>query len=154
MEHAEGLWRIWQSPEFVRHVAESLTSLDEMTKNVARRLARPLPVGMGTWVWIDRESGEIIGRGAVFPSKLPDQRVETGWFLASDRWGTGLAAEAARAQIAYAFGTLGLPIVWAFVHPDNTPSAQLAVRLGFADRGHAPLFDQEYRAFSLDAPCP
>lgn len=151
MEHVEGLWRIWQSPEFTRHVAESMTSLQEMTDNVAARLARELPAGMGTWVWIDRETGEIVGRGAVFPSPLPDQRVETGWFLSSGQWGKGLAAEAARAQISYAFQTLGLPIVWAFVHPDNKPSAQLAIRLGFGDRGSVPLFDQEYLAFSLDA---
>jgi RimJ/RimL family protein N-acetyltransferase len=150
MEHAEGLWKIWRSPDFVRHLAEPVTSLRDMTENIAARLARELPAGMGTWVWIDRESGDIVGRGAVFPSPLPDQRVETGWFLSCDRWGTGLAAEAARVQIAYAFETLGLPVLWAFVHPDNKPSARLAARLGFGDRGRVPLFDREYLAFSLD----
>lgn len=79
-------------------------------------------------------------------------RVEMGWFLAVDRWGQGLAGEAVRAQLDYAFGELEVPQVWATVHVDNKKSLALAARLGFAVRGGGELGTGPHSFFALERP--
>jgi RimJ/RimL family protein N-acetyltransferase len=53
-----------------------------------------------------------------------------GWALAREFWGRGLAEEAARAAIRFAFERLGWPEVISLIHPDNSRSISLALRLG------------------------
>jgi RimJ/RimL family protein N-acetyltransferase len=56
--------------------------------------------------------------------------VEVGWRLARHAWGKGYATEAARAAMAYGFGTLGLAEIVAFLLPMNRRSAAVCERLG------------------------
>src|ERR1041385_5382933 len=56
--------------------------------------------------------------------------VETGWRFARGMWGKGYATEAARAVLSFAFGTLGLAEVVAFLLPMNEKSAAVCERLG------------------------
>ena len=55
---------------------------------------------------------------------------ELGWTLRRDRWGAGLATEAARAVLAYAFGVVGFPEMVSAVDPANERSKAVAERLG------------------------
>lgn len=64
--------------------------------------------------------------------------VEIGWRLAREAWGAGLATEAARAALAYGFGTLGLDQIVAFTTLENRRSRAVMERLGM--RGDAPGF--------------
>ena len=57
---------------------------------------------------------------------------EIGWTFARDHWGNGYATEAARAVLAWGFGTLGLTRITAMIHHGNTASTTVARRLGFA----------------------
>jgi RimJ/RimL family protein N-acetyltransferase len=66
--------------------------------------------------------------------------VETGWRLARAHWGKGYAIEAARAALAFGFGTLGLREIVAFLLPANTRSASVCERLGM-HRNPADDFD-------------
>ena len=142
---------MYQQPGFTAHASTSLRSREEMKADIEGRLAADLPAGMGNWVWQDRLTGEVVGRGALFSSPwTPDDRIETGWFLHPKRWGRGLATEAARAQIVHAFQTLGLREVWAFVRTDNAASAALAKRLGFILHGTEKLFDRAYFSYRLE----
>ncbi|HBL30771.1 MAG TPA: hypothetical protein DD490_28380, partial [Acidobacteria bacterium] len=45
-------------------------------------------------------------------------------------WGLGLAGEAARAALVYAFEVLGKERVISLVHPENEASRRLVERLG------------------------
>jgi RimJ/RimL family protein N-acetyltransferase len=56
--------------------------------------------------------------------------VETGWRYARSAWGHGYAVEAARAALAFGFGTLALPEIVAFLVPQNVRSAAVCERLG------------------------
>jgi RimJ/RimL family protein N-acetyltransferase len=56
--------------------------------------------------------------------------VEVGWRLARPWWGRGLATEAARAAVAYAFEDLGLAQVLAYTARINERSRRLMERLG------------------------
>lgn len=69
--------------------------------------------------------GEVsINHGPLFPEK------ELGWMLYEGFEGQGYATEAAAGLRDWAFGTLGLATLVSYVHPDNTGSAAVAMRLG------------------------
>ncbi|HWW90863.1 MAG TPA: GNAT family N-acetyltransferase [Solirubrobacteraceae bacterium] len=64
--------------------------------------------------------------------------VEVGWRLAPAHWGTGLAAEAASAAIAFAFDRLRLRELVAYTAERNVRSRRLMDRLGMS---HDPAED-------------
>lgn len=66
--------------------------------------------------------------------------VEVGWRLAAEHWGKGYATEAARAALAFGFGTLALHEVVSFTAVINRRSRAVMERLGMT-RDPAEDFD-------------
>ena len=60
---------------------------------------------------------------------------ELGYALRQDRWGQGLAGEAAAVMLTFAFEVLGLHRVRAACGPENSASRALLRRLGFHHEG-------------------
>ena len=87
------------------------------------------------WGVFEREAAGDGGRlvGAVFLVRWAPhhRRVDLGYYLSSETWGRGLATEAARAALGFAFGTLGVWRVEAETTPDNEASKRVMRRLGF-----------------------
>lgn len=97
-------------------------------------------------------------RAAAAPPVLQGQR-EIGWTFAASHWGKGYASEAARAVLGYAFGTLGLPVLWSQTSDSNIASTRMMHRLGFTARPELGYIDPDYPAadnpttvWSMDAP--
>lgn len=61
----------------------------------------------------------------------------------SGRWGQGIAAQAGRLMLAWAFTELGLERVWAEAHAPNVRSLALLRKLGFDELG--PHGEAEYQ---------
>jgi RimJ/RimL family protein N-acetyltransferase len=104
--------------------------------------------GFGPWVLLEREGGEIVGRGGLRWTEIDGKRVvELPWALRSDRWGGGLATEAASAAVEWA-ETLPLDEVAALVIPGNMRSRRVAEKAGLVLAGetlHAGLPHLVYR---------
>ena len=104
--------------------------------------------GFGPWALIERESGELAGRGGLkYQTVDGKQEVELGWAVRSDRWGRGYATEAARAAIDWA-RELGLSELVALIMEDNTASRRVAEKLSMKEAGvtvHAGLDHLVYR---------
>jgi RimJ/RimL family protein N-acetyltransferase len=64
---------------------------------------------------------------------------EVGWAFAREAQGRGFATEAGAVAIDWAFENLGWSEVIHSIHPDNTPSQELARRLGSTLRGPGKL---------------
>lgn len=103
---------------------------------------RRYDVGFGDWAIELREDGEVIGESGLTPVDAGgDERiggpgqVEIGWLLRSQHWGHGYAFEAASAVRRYAFESLGMPKLVAFVRPGNERSSRLALKLGMQEAG-------------------
>jgi RimJ/RimL family protein N-acetyltransferase len=75
----------------------------------------------GTGAWVGRV-------GPWFPHGWPAP--EVGWTIAPGHLGQGYATEAARAAVAYAFGTLGWPQVIHVIMEGNAPSIAVASKIG------------------------
>ena len=65
---------------------------------------------------------------------------ELGFHLNREYWGMGLAEEAAKEVIRYAFSELNVESLTAGHHPENASSARLLQKLGF-ELSHEALYE-------------
>jgi RimJ/RimL family protein N-acetyltransferase len=78
---------------------------------------------------VEKSSGKWIGQvGPWQPEGWPG--TEVGWAFHRDSWGKGYAREGAIATIDWAFANLGWTEVIHSINAQNTPSQELAKRLG------------------------
>ena len=92
--------------------------------------------GWGIWAVELLVSGQFIGyTGLSVPRHtLPfSPCVEVGWRLARKYWGSGFAAEGARAALGAGFGRLALPEIVSFTSAGNLRSRAVMERLGMID---------------------
>ncbi len=91
----------------------------------------------GSWVLqgyamfsvLERTTGRWVGRvGPWMPDGWPG--TEVGWGVLREFWGRGYATEAAEAAVDWAFEHLGWTRVIHCIAPENTPSQEVARRLG------------------------
>ena len=109
--------------------------------------------GYGFYAVVERATGQTIGRlGFWYPEGWP--AFEMGWALAHSHWGQGFAAEATRALLPIAFGTMDQARVVSLILPANTRSIAVAQRLGMHVDGHTRIndrFDVDIWAIERDA---
>jgi [ribosomal protein S5]-alanine N-acetyltransferase len=85
--------------------------------------------GFGRWSVIDRATGAMVGGcGLWWPEAWPRSEL-TWWIIASARR-RGLAFEASRLVIGYAYDKLGWPLVQTHMNDENEAARKLAERLG------------------------
>lgn len=127
---ADALRRIYADPETMRYIGDGATMPPERAWHaVAFLLGHWALRGYGMWAVTDRSTGEVLGRvGLHNPEGWPG--VELGWLLERDRWGRGLATEAARLAAAWAWETLDIDRVIHLIQPDNQASVRVAQKLG------------------------
>jgi RimJ/RimL family protein N-acetyltransferase len=80
----------------------------------------------------DRASGELLGS---IGGKADGTRVEFGYCLARDAWGSGLATEAARAFVAAVLQNESIWRIQAFCDVENRASARVLEKTGFTLEG-------------------
>ncbi|MBL8684730.1 MAG: GNAT family N-acetyltransferase [Myxococcales bacterium] len=83
----------------------------------------------------DRSTSRAVGTLVAFRFLVESGLAEVGWVLGREHWGKGLAADAVRAFLAYAFGPMGARRIEAGVIAENAASHRLAARLGFVREG-------------------
>jgi len=84
---------------------------------------------------IEKASGQMIGHMPFHPWSVPET-YEIGWAFGRSHHGKGFAAEAARALVAYAFGSLKAHRVIATCQPENTASWRVAEKIGLRREAH------------------
>lgn len=84
------------------------------------------------WAIVDRESLEVIGSISLFQFHRRGRKVycELGYCLAKDYWNKGLATEAARRVLAFAFLEVGVDVVTAKHDVLNKASGRVMQKLG------------------------
>lgn len=116
-------------------------SAEQADESLAATIKR-YDLGFGDWAIELRAGGEIIGESGLTPVDAEgDERtggqghVEIGWLVRPQHWGQGYAFEAASAVKRYAFESLNMPKLVAFVRPGNERSQHLAIKLGMQEAG-------------------
>lgn len=107
--------------------------------------------GYGLMAVLNRNDGGFVGRCGL--QNLPDRdEVELGWTLRRDAWGKGLATEAARACLAWAFDDIALTTVVSLIHPENGPAEHVAAKLGMHHDGATTLHGIDVNRFRAIRP--
>lgn len=111
--------RFWNRPPLARAaVAEGLVA--EQIAAEQQGLCR---------YWTVLEDGDVIG--SVDLSLIESQSAELGFLLRRDRWGRGLASEAARAVADFGLGPLGLARLAAAALASNLAARRVLEKSGF-----------------------
>jgi ribosomal-protein-alanine N-acetyltransferase len=84
-----------------------------------------------TWGLLLRETSRVVGCVTLFDWDSYHRRAQIGYDLAKEQWGNGLAQEAIRKVLAFAFVEMPLNRVEIWTSAANERSLKLASRLGF-----------------------
>ena len=118
-------------PEVMKYYPKTLTPAesDEMANKIKSLISQR---GWGFWALEQKQDKKFIGFvGLHEPTyELPvSPCIEVGWRLSKAHWGKGLATEAGRAALKFAFETLRLSRVYSFASVQNQKSRSVMERL-------------------------
>jgi ribosomal-protein-alanine N-acetyltransferase len=129
------LSRITRDPEVMRYIGEgrplTLDETDHNLRTIIRAFGRR---GYGRWALVHKAGGRLLGYCG-FTTLDEEVGVELAYMLARPYWRMGLAGEAARACVRYAFDTLRLESLAALTMPGNARSRRLLEKLGMRHVG-------------------
>lgn len=129
-EDINDLLLIWGDAETMQYFPKTLNR-QEISEWIDRNMQRYANYGHGLWAAILKSEQKLVGDcGLVFQEVDGVEELEVGYHFNKNYWGRGLAAEAARGCLNYAFQDLGRRRVISMIRPENTPSRRVAERNG------------------------
>jgi RimJ/RimL family protein N-acetyltransferase len=120
---------------------------EEVSERLQREITRMDTHQFQYWPIHLLSSNEHVGCCGLRPYKPEDGAHELGFHLKPKYWGQGLAVEAARAAIGFAFENIGAQALCAGHHPGNMNSKKVLEKLGF----HYT-HDEYFPALGMDIP--
>jgi RimJ/RimL family protein N-acetyltransferase len=129
--------RLLNTPTVMEHLGGA-KELHEIEAKHAKNMALYAREGFSFLFGIEKATGELVahvGIKRVDHPNAPNQGDhEVGWLIREDRWRRGLAEEAMRAVLDWAFGRIDAPYVVALTNSKNTGSWKLMEKLGMERR--------------------
>ena len=148
--HFDGLQAMNRLPEVMRYLSGQPETPEQTRAAIDLVKGRWTQYGFSWWAFIDKETGRVIGAGCIqYLGRDPANPHEIGWRLVPDKWGQGLASEAARAMAAWAFDTLEAPLLVAVCKPENRDSEKVMARLGMRYCGEETWYGSPHAAWEL-----
>lgn len=131
----DGLFALDSDPEVHRYLGNNPISTKEEAASVIDFIRRQYwENGIGRWAIIDKHTNDFIGWAGL---KLMKEETnghinyyDLGYRLRKEYWGKGIATEAAKASLAYAFEVLKTPVVYAIADVGNAGSDKVLRKSG------------------------
>ena len=132
MEDLDELFKLYSNPEIRRYFPEGVLSYEETKEELEWFLnGHPEHPELGLWATIHKETDKFIGRCGLLPWEIDGKlEVEVAYLLDKDFWHQGLASEAAKGILTYAFEKLNFSRIICLMDPDNIASQNVAKRIG------------------------
>ncbi len=125
-------------------------SAEKVEKWIAEHWRHWREYGFGWWALATRQDQQLLGWCGL--CVLDDTgEVEVKYLLKPACWGQGLATEAARQSLGYAFGEVGLAQVIGLTHPDNLASQRVLEKIGLTFRNQATYFGFDCLRFARES---
>jgi [ribosomal protein S5]-alanine N-acetyltransferase len=137
----DALAAIYEDPRVARWIGEH--AREDVAREIAYHAEQQAAHGYSFWAVEDRASGRFLGDCGLQPLQHRGPEIELGYDLHPDAWGRGVATEAARAALTYAFGPLGLDRVVAVVKPDHVASQRVLEKAGMRRVGTRQAYGEE-----------
>jgi RimJ/RimL family protein N-acetyltransferase len=151
----DGLFAINSDAQVTKYLSGRHETRLETLLMIQRVEARWAERGYSWWSFVERTSEEIVGAGCIQNLRKqganPDPAcpLEIGWRLRRDRWGQGLASEAAIAMADFAFNTLHAERLCAVCKPENSASEAVMKRLGMRSRGVEQWYEMDVTTYEM-----
>ncbi len=100
---------------------------------IQKNMRRYTEDGVGGWALVVKPDNKFAGYCGLVRREIDGAKeIEVAYGLARQAQGQGIATEAARACMNYAFNTLGEERIMSLIRPENLPSRRVAERNGMA----------------------
>ncbi len=140
--------RLWGNPSVTRYISRTGGFTDEeVVSRLQAEIDQQQAHGLQYWPVFLQEGELFVGCCGLRPYPGEPDCAELGAHLLPQYWRQGLATEASRVVIAYAFQRLDLRALVAGHHPENRASERALLRLGFVRVGQ-----EYYPPTGLDHP--
>ncbi len=126
---------LWGNPEVTRLFAKEPFTDAQVSERLDREIENARLYGIQYWPVFMLEHDRYVGCCGLRPYQADRKTYELGYHLLPDSWGRGIATEAAREVINYAFSVLRVQSLCAGHHPDNHTSGRVLIKLGFTRIG-------------------
>lgn len=109
--------------------------------------------GFGLWGVYLKDKNRLIGRCGIEWKELDGDSVyELGYLIDPGHQRNGYGHEIVAATIEYCLNRLAIPKITAFIAPENTPSIQLAERVGMNKVGVSVIKQKQYYRYEIIGP--
>jgi RimJ/RimL family protein N-acetyltransferase len=136
----DSLCEMTSDPEVMRFIGHGqILTREETRSNLESIIAAFRRRGFGRWALESKATGRLVGYCGLSLGE-EEVGVELAYLLARAEWGRGLALEAGRACVRYAFERLGLRSVAGLTLHDNSRSRRVLERLGMSLVGDAHFY--------------
>jgi RimJ/RimL family protein N-acetyltransferase len=144
-DDVDDLALILSDPETMRYYPQPLDRRG-VEEWIERNLERYERYGYGKWAVILKSERKLVGDCGLAVQEVDGvEELEVGYLFNKNYWGRGLATEAARGCMEYAFGQLGRRRIISMIRPENLPSRRVAERNGLTIEKEA--FWKDYRHY-------
>jgi ribosomal-protein-alanine N-acetyltransferase len=123
-------------PEVCVHVQWGPNTPEESRAWVEQEVAATADPHRRERTWMVVLADRVVGACSVTVTDAQHRRAETGYVVAREFWGRGIATEAAGAVLRWAFDELGVDRVEATCRPENVASARVLATIGMQQEGY------------------
>ena len=153
-------WRIEDADDFYEYAKHPEVGLNggwppHTSREISQEVIRFFIKEDDIWAIVLKENNKVIGSlGLHFDSKRPGIQVkELGFVVSADYWGQGIATEAAKRAIAYAFDDLNLDLLSTYHKSFNARARRVIEKCGFTCEGTLRQASRRYDGLIFDAVC-
>jgi len=134
IDDLDELFVLYSDPEMREYYPEGILNYKETKEELEWFLnGHPRHPELGLWATIHKETGKFIGRCGLLPWTIEDKlEVEVAYMIDKAFWKKGLATEAARGIVRYAFDQLNLSRLICLMDPANIASQRVAEKAGMS----------------------
>ncbi len=126
------LTKILSDPEVMKYSVRGVCDENATRDFIAWCLECYESHGIGPWALVEKDSNDLVGFCGVGPEMVDGiEEANLGYRLARKYWNQGLASEAAKGVLDYAFGRRQLATVVVIIEPEHVASLRVAENAGF-----------------------
>jgi len=132
MDDLDKLFALYQDPEIRLYFPEGVLNYEDTKEELEWHMnGHPKHPELGLWATIHKETENFIGRCGLLPWEIDGRlEIEVAYLLDKNFWHQGLATEAAKGILDYAFSHLNLTRIICLIDPENIASQKVAERIG------------------------
>jgi RimJ/RimL family protein N-acetyltransferase len=134
-EDIDGMFELDNDPEVHRYLGNNPIQTRQQAAEVIEFIRQQYVAnGVGRWAVIDKQTNNFLGWAGLKlitePTNNQLNYLDLGYRLIKKYWGQGIATEAARASLAYAFNDMQAPAVYAITDSNNAASHHVLLKAG------------------------